>query len=366
MMRRNLSYVAGWSTLLCAVIFAVVLGGPPASGAPDRTAAPTPTPVPGIEGNVFVDFNQDGKWRTTTEPGLTGVTVSVAGRTTTTGYKGFFQFDALRTNRAYTVQITPPAGYVGLVTSRTVYLVSGQRVLEVYLTLLPANTATPSPTASLTASLTPTETPTPTPSPTNIATTTSTATPTATETSTPTVTVTPSATPPSATPPSATPPSATPTSTFCPQTTPEPLWVEPVTSPTDLLAQTLIVGIGNGDAVTVTTASGVFTRTGDFGAYGNPARVEISLLPDTTHHLSVAAHVRRVIGWGGCVYGDYTLSTDRDRTGAPLIIQQVAAAETPTPTVTPTSTATPTPTPSMTPTVTPRPRWRQYLPLLLR
>jgi len=119
-----------------------------------------------------------------------------------------------------------------------------------------------------------------------------------------------------------------------------------VTSPTDLLTQTVIVGIGNGDAVTVTTVSGVFTRTGVFSAYGNPALVELALLPDTAHHLSVAAHVRRVIGWGGCVYGDYTLTTDRDRFGAPLIIQQVSATETPTP------------------TVTPQPR-RLYLPLVL-
>ena len=126
-------------------------------------------------------------------------------------------------------------------------------------------------------------------------------------------------------------------------------------SPTDLLTQTLIVRIGNGDAVTVTTASGVFTRTGSFGTYGNPAAVEVSLLADTTHHLSVAAHVRRVINWGGCVYGDYTLSTDRDRNGAPLVIQQITAPDTETP------TATPTVTPSPTAPAAPR---RLYLPLV--
>ena len=134
--------------------------------------------------------------------------------------------------------------------------------------------------------------------------------------------------------------------------------MEPVTSPTDLLSQTLIVRIGNGDAVTVTTASGVFTRTGVFGTYGNPAEVELSLLADTTHHLSVAAHVRRVTNWGGCVYGDYTLSTDRDRNGAPLVIRQITAPDT--------ATATATVTPSATPTVTPQPRQLHYLPLILR
>ena len=109
--------------------------------------------------------------------------------------------------------------------------------------------------------------------------------------------------------------------------------MEPVTSPTDLLSQTLIVRIGNGDAVTVTTASGVFTRTGNFSAYGNPALVELKLLPNVTHTLHVVAHVRRVAGWGGCTYGDYTLSTDRDRNGAPLVIQQITSPDTPTPTV---------------------------------
>jgi hypothetical protein len=128
--------------------------------------------------------------------------------------------------------------------------------------------------------------------------------------------------------------------------TPEPLWVEPVTSPTELMSQTLIVRIGNGDAVTVTTASGVFTRTGDFSAYGNPALVELKLHPNVIHTLHVAAHVRRMAGWGGCMYGDYTLSTDRDRNGEPLIIQQKSLLVTATP------TATPLP--------------RHYLPLILR
>jgi hypothetical protein len=112
------------------------------------------------------------------------------------------------------------------------------------------------------------------------------------------------------------------------------------TDVTDLLTQTLIVRIGNGDAVTVTLESGVFTSTGEFGVYGNPASVALTLLPDTLHHLQVQAHVRRVIGWGGCIYGDYTLGTSHDRNGAPLVIQQITASDTATPTATPSPTAT--------------------------
>lgn len=118
--------------------------------------------------------------------------------------------------------------------------------------------------------------------------------------------------------PTATP---SPTPTMCPQATPEPLWVEPVISPTGLLTQTITVRIGNGEAVTVTAESGVFTATGSFNAYGNPARVTIDLLRNTTHRLAVQARVRRVEQWG-CVYGGYTLSTERDRYGQPLLIEQ--------------------------------------------
>jgi hypothetical protein len=314
--------------MVAAALILLSFSDKPARGGPNLTA--TPTPVPGIEGNVFVDLNGDGKWNTAKELGLVGVTVSVAGRNTQTAVKGFYKFDALRTNRTCTVQLTPPAGYVGVLTARTVYLASGQRIEDVYLTLLPAETSTPaaSPTSTATASVTPTET--------------ATATPTETLAPPPTETPTPTAIPTV---------SPTPTSTVCPQATSELLWVEPVTSPTDLLAQTLVVRIGNGDAVTVTTASGVFTRTGSFGVYGSPALVELTLLPDTTHQLGVAAHVRRVAGWGGCQYGDYTLTTGLDRNGAPLIIRQLM------PTATATATATPTAT------LLPR---RRYLPLILR
>jgi len=121
--------------------------------------------------------------------------------------------------------------------------------------------------------------------------------------------------------------------TSCPQGTPEPLWVEPVTSPTNRLTQTITVRIGNGAAVTVTAESGVFSAMGSFDAYAHPAQVEMALLANTTHHLRVYATVRTV-NQGGCVYGGYTLATDRDRHGAPLVIVQQPVDSTPTATAT--------------------------------
>ncbi|MBI1296757.1 hypothetical protein GC175_17515 [bacterium] len=115
------------------------------------------------------------------------------------------------------------------------------------------------------------------------------------------------------------------TPTVCPVATPEPLWVEPVLSPTFALTQTLVVYAGNSEAVTVTTVSGVFSVTGDFGGTVNPARVDIDLLPETTHQLNVASAVKHVEN-NGCSYGGYTHSTNRDRNGSPLIIRQEEAA----------------------------------------
>lgn len=117
----------------------------------------------------------------------------------------------------------------------------------------------------------------------------------------------------------------TPTARWCPTLTPEPFWVDPVTSPTNLLEQTIRVHIGNGEAVTVTAESGVFTTTGSFNAYGNPALVDVTLLPDTRHNLKVAARVRSWYLWEGCTIGGYTLWTERDRYGQPLLIEQRSA-----------------------------------------
>ena len=115
--------------------------------------------------------------------------------------------------------------------------------------------------------------------------------------------------------------SASPTGTLCPFGTAEPLWVEPVSSPTDKLSQTIVVRIGYGEEVTIVTESGTFTVTGDFDAYTNPALVEITLLPNTVHNLQVSARVK-TITTGGCPYGGYTLTTTTDRQGAPLTIVQ--------------------------------------------
>lgn len=109
--------------------------------------------------------------------------------------------------------------------------------------------------------------------------------------------------------------------TPCPLATPEPLWVEPVVTSTDRFTQTVVVFIGNGEAVTVTAESGTFAEQGDFDAYAHPASIEIALWPAVTHHLTVYGRVKTIVQ-GECVYGGYTLGTTRDRYGAPLVIQQ--------------------------------------------
>lgn len=104
----------------------------------------------------------------------------------------------------------------------------------------------------------------------------------------------------------------------CPLATPEFFLVEPVTSPTDQLSQTITVDLGHGETITVTAESGTFVVP--FDAF--PKEIEIALLPDTTHNLTVEGKVREVMQ-GNCTYGGYTLSTTTDRNGDPLtIIQQ--------------------------------------------
>ena len=100
-----------------------------------------------------------------------------------------------------------------------------------------------------------------------------------------------------------------------------PLWVDPILSPTDQLIQTVRVYLGSGEMVTVTTESGNFTVSGNFGAMSNPALVNVTLLPDTTHNLTVTGRVKASV-INGCPFGGYTLSTQMDRNGQPLIIIQ--------------------------------------------
>jgi hypothetical protein len=208
----------------------------------------------------------------------------------------------------------------------------------------PANqvTATPTPSASPVPTLSPSVTPTASPA--------ATFTRSATLTATASLAATPTR---GATATLSTLPTASPT--VCPAATPELLAVDPVISPTDRLTQTITVRIGNGEAVTVTAESGTFTTAGTFNSSSNPAMVEMQLLPDTTHHLSVSARVR-VVASRGCTYGGYTLNTDRDRLGAPLTIVQQSSGGTSTPTPgtsTPVPSGSPTATASATAVVTP-------------
>jgi hypothetical protein len=107
------------------------------------------------------------------------------------------------------------------------------------------------------------------------------------------------------------------TATQCPVATPEFFTVEPVTSPTDQLSQIITVDLGLGESITITTESGTFTAPFD----EFPKEIEITLLPNTTHNLTVEGHVGQVFQ-GDCVYGGYTLSTTTDRNGEPLVIEQ--------------------------------------------
>lgn len=193
----------------------------------------------------------------------------------------------------------------------------GARIELWWQRLAPTPTQTPidQPTATETATPLATPTATSTPLPTD--------TPVAAPTDTPTV---PPTLPATETPVPA--PTETPTATataepitLCPEATPEPLLVEPVDDKTDELSQIITVFLGGGEAVTVTSESGVFAVSGAFDAVANPAQVEIALLPDTEHHLTVEGKVRTV-EVNGCTYGGYTLSTQVDRNGQPLVIQQ--------------------------------------------
>ena len=101
--------------------------------------------------------------------------------------------------------------------------------------------------------------------------------------------------------------------------TPEPLWVDPVTSPTTLFTQTIRVTLGRGRIITVTSEAGTVTSTLHVsGTNYMPFVATIPLLPRVTHHL----HVTGLVEYSaGCFY---TLSTQSDRNGKPLTIVQVS------------------------------------------
>ncbi len=169
------------------------------------------------------------------------------------------------------------------------------------------------------------------------------------------------AAPTTAAPTTAVPTAAAASATGCPQATAEPFSVEPVPPTTTQLSVVVVVHVGNGQSVTVTSESGSFAATGNFQV-GAPVQVTVNLLPNVTHHLTVSATVKQVTSAGGCVSGGYTLTTDKDQNGQPLVIVQQSATPVganPTATLTlvgPTNTGAPsathTPAP---PTATPVP-----------
>jgi len=100
-----------------------------------------------------------------------------------------------------------------------------------------------------------------------------------------------------------------------PVPTPETLAMEPVSSPTLLLTQTLWVRLGSGRRVTVTSEAGTKSFAGVFSsAFLSP--LPIPLLRNVTHHVIVTGQVEYQTG---CYY---TLSRTVDKNGAPLIIVQ--------------------------------------------
>ena len=101
-----------------------------------------------------------------------------------------------------------------------------------------------------------------------------------------------------------------------PVPTPETMAVEPVTSPTTLLSQTLQVRLGNGRQVTVSSEAGttVFTRVFSSALLSG---LPIPLLPNVTHHVMVAGQVEYQ---AGC---SYVLTRTVDKNGAPLTIIQL-------------------------------------------
>jgi hypothetical protein len=98
--------------------------------------------------------------------------------------------------------------------------------------------------------------------------------------------------------------------------TPEPLWVDPVQSPTTLLTQIVSITLGRGRAITLNSEAGTTDITGTFDAY-SPTALTAPLAPRITHHLSVSGLVEYQ---AGCFY---TLNTSTDRNGHPLTIVQV-------------------------------------------
>lgn len=99
--------------------------------------------------------------------------------------------------------------------------------------------------------------------------------------------------------------------------TPEPLWVDPLISPTNLLSQKISVTLGRGRAITVTSEAGTVTQEGEFSTAA-PVEIEIPLVPNAVNNLVVTGRVEYA---PNCTY---TLETRVDRVGNPLVIKQTS------------------------------------------
>lgn len=102
-----------------------------------------------------------------------------------------------------------------------------------------------------------------------------------------------------------------------PAPTPEVMEVQPVTSPTMALTQTLFVRLGNGRAITATSEAGSAAITGTFSSM-TWMPITISLQPNVTHHVVVTGQVEYATG---CFY---TLYRTADTNNQPLTIVQVS------------------------------------------
>lgn len=118
--------------------------------------------------------------------------------------------------------------------------------------------------------------------------------------------------------PTSAPPTSEPTGSApnCPgPATPEPLWVDPVISPTDELSQKVSVILGRGKQISITSEAGTISLQGDFST-GRPVELDVPLAPNLENHLVVSG----TVGYApGC---EYTLQTRVDRNGTPLVIVQ--------------------------------------------
>lgn len=117
-------------------------------------------------------------------------------------------------------------------------------------------------------------------------------------------------------------PSATATVSCGSPATPEPLWVDPVISPTDQASQDVSVTVGRGVEITVVSEAGTVHLPGTF-TIAQPVVITVPLALNTTNHLVVSAKIEYA---PGCFY---TLQTRTDRQGAPLTIVQQAGGTLP-------------------------------------